>query len=286
MPVAIPKRQSDPEPLAAAIQAITRRIDAGVGDLSLGALAHSVGLSPFVLQRAFKRILGVSPHEYATARKLERFRAGLLHGKNVTTATYDAGFNSSSRIYEKTAAHFGLPPRAYAKAGAARPIYFAITKSPLGRMLVAATDRGVCSIAFGSTSTELEAGLRKDFHNAVRKRTPPDGALAEAIENILSQLTEHPAALALPLDLRATAFQQRVWMALMQIPRGETRSYAEIARALRSPKAVRAVARACASNPVAVAIPCHRVIGKDGSLTGYRWGVERKKKLLQLEKSL
>ncbi len=285
MPVALPKRQSDPEPLAETIQQITRRIDAGVGDVSLNALAKSAGMSPFTLQRAFKRILGVSPHEYATARKLERFRTGLLSGKDVTTATYDAGFNSSSRVYEKTAVNFGLPPRAYAKAGAAQQIHFAIAGSPLGRMLVAATERGVCSIAFGDSATALEAELRKNFRNAVIQRTPAGGALAEAIGNILSQLTEHPAALTLPLDLRATAFQQRVWAALMQIPRGETRSYAEIARALRSPKAVRAVARAIATNPVAIAIPCHRVIGKDGSLTGYRWGVQRKKKLLQLEKS-
>ena len=288
MPVAIPrrqspKRQSDPDPLAATIQTITRRIDRGVGDLSLNALAKSAGLSPFTLQRAFKRILGVSPHEYATARKLERFRAGLLHGKSVTTATYDAGFNSSSRVYEKTAANFGLPPRDYAKAGASRQIHFAIAPSPLGRMLVAATERGVCSIAFGDSATTLETALRKDFRNAVIQRTPAGGALAEAIENILSQLTEHPAALTLPLDLRATAFQQRVWQALMQIPRGETRSYAEIARSIKKPKAVRAVARACASNPVAVAIPCHRVVRKSGDMGGYRWGVQRKKALLEME---
>ncbi len=146
------------------------------------------------------------------------------------------------------------------KAGASQQIYFAITiaSSPLGRMLVAATERGVCSIAFGDSAAALEAGLRKDFRNAVITHTPVDGALAEAIENILSQLTEHPVAHTLPLDLRATAFQQRVWEALMQIPRGETRSYAEIARALKAPKSVRAVARAIATNPVAVAIPCHR----------------------------
>jgi AraC family transcriptional regulator, regulatory protein of adaptative response / methylated-DNA-[protein]-cysteine methyltransferase len=274
-----------PDPFAETIRKISRRLDCGEGDLSLNALAKSAGLSPFALQRAFKRILGVTPHAYATACKLERFRAGLLSGKDVTTATYDAGFNSSSRVYEKTAVHFGLPPRAYTKAGAAQQIHFAIAKSPLGKMLVAATERGVCSIAFGDSAAELEAEFRKNFRNAGITRTPAGGALAEAISHILSQLTEHPAALALPLDLRATAFQQRVWQALMQIPRGETRSYAEIAHALKAPQAVRAVARAIATNPVAIAIPCHRVIGKDGSMTGYRWGVERKKHLLQLEKS-
>jgi len=273
------------DPLAEAIQKVTRKLDRGEGDLSLNTLAAGVNLSPFTLQRAFKRILGVSPHAYATARKLERFRASLLRGTDVTTATYAAGFNSSSRVYEKTAASFGLPPRAYTQSGAAQQIHFAIAKSSLGSMLVAATERGVCAIAFGSSAAELEAALRKNFRNAVITRTPASGALAEAIANILSQLSEHPAALTLPLDLRATAFQQRVWQALMEIPRGETRSYAEIARALKSPNSVRAVARAIATNPVAIAIPCHRVIGKDGSLTGYRWGVERKEQLLRLEKA-
>jgi len=273
------------DPLAETIHKLTRRLDAGIGDLSLNALAKSAGLSPFALQRAFKRILGVSPHAYATARKLERFRAGLLSGKDVTTATYDAGFNSSSRVYEKTAAQFGLPPRAYTKAGAAEEIHFAITASPIGEMLVAATERGVCSIAFGETAEGLETRLRTQFRNATIVRTPATGALAEAIEFTLSQLTEHPAALALPLDLRATAFQQRVWTALMQIPRGETRSYADIARQLDRPKAVRAVARAIASNPIALAIPCHRVIGSNGTLTGYRWGMELKARLLKMEKS-
>ncbi len=279
MPVSI----AHPDPLAESIAKITRRLDRGEGNLSLNSLAASVNLSPFTLQRTFKRILGVSPHQYATARKLERFRASLLRGTDVTTATYDAGFNSSSRVYEKTAATFGLPPRAYTQSGAAQQIHFAITKSPLGSMLVAATERGVCTIAFGNSAAELEADLRKSFRNAAITRTPASGALSEAIANILSQLTEHPAALHLPLDLRATAFQQRVWQALMQIPRGETRSYADIARALKQPKAVRAVARAIATNPVAIAIPCHRVIGKDGSLTGYRWGVERKARLLKFE---
>jgi len=270
--------------LARKIASVTRRLDRGEGDLSLNALASSVQLSPFTLQRTFKRILGVSPHAYATARKLERFRASLLQGTDVTTATYDAGFNSSSRVYEKTARQFGLLPRAYTAKGAAQEIHFAVTPSPLGPMLVAATERGVCSIAFGDNAGALERELRASFRNAVITLTPPTGALAEAIAGVLNQLSEHPVALKLPLDLRATAFQQRVWQALMEIPRGETRSYAEVARALQQPKAVRAVARACASNPAAVAIPCHRVIGSNGALTGYRWGVERKETLLKLER--
>jgi len=285
MPVSLTQTAATHDPLAETIQKITRKLDRGEGDLSLNALAKSVDLSPFTLQRAFKRILGVSPHEYATARKLERFRASLLRGTDVTTATYDAGFNSSSRVYEKTATSFGLPPRAYTTGGKQEQIHFAITKSPIGSMLVAATERGVCSIAFGDSAAELEDALRKNFCNATITRSPANGALAEAIANILSQLSEHPAALTLPLDLRATAFQQRVWQALMQIPRGETRSYADIARALKAPRSVRAVARAIATNPIAIAIPCHRVIGKDGSLTGYRWGVQRKQQLLQLEKA-
>ena len=285
MPVSLTQSAASIDPLAETIKKVTRKLDRGEGDLSLNALAAGVNLSPFTLQRAFKRILGVSPHAYATARKLERFRASLLRGTDVTTATYDAGFNSSSRVYEKTAATFGLPPRAYTTGGKQEQIHFAVTKSPLGSMLVAATERGVCSIAFGGSAAELEDALRKNFRNAAITRTPASGALAEAIANILSQLSEHPAALTLPLDLRATAFQQRVWQALMEIPRGETRSYADIAHALKAPKSVRAVARAIATNSVAIAIPCHRVIGKDGSLTGYRWGVERKEQLLRLEKA-
>jgi AraC family transcriptional regulator of adaptative response/methylated-DNA-[protein]-cysteine methyltransferase len=281
----MPASPAKHDPLTETIATITRRLDRGEGDLSLAALAKSAGMSPFALQRGFKRILGVSPHEYATARKLERFRASLLNGRDVTAATYDAGFNSSSRVYEKTAAQFGMTPRAYNKAGAAQEIHFATAKSPVGEMLVAVTERGVCSIAFGETAVGLEARLRTQFRNATITRTPATGALAEAIEFTLSQLTEHPAALYLPLDLRATAFQQRVWSALMEIPRGETRSYADIARVVERPKAVRAVARAIASNPVALAIPCHRVIGKDGGLTGYRWGVELKARLLEMEKS-
>jgi AraC family transcriptional regulator of adaptative response/methylated-DNA-[protein]-cysteine methyltransferase len=286
MPAANHNLQTLPsdDAMAPKIASVTRRIDLGDGDLSLAALAASVQLSPFALQRAFKRILGVSPHRYATARKLERFRASLLRGTDVTTATYDAGFNSSSRVYEKTARQFGLLPKAYTTKGAAQEIHFAVSKSPLGLMLVAATERGVCSIAFGDSAGELEAQLRANFRNAILTKTPPTGALAEAIAGILDQLTEHPAALRLPLDLRATAFQQRVWQALMEIPRGETRSYAEIARALKQPTAVRAVARACGANPVAVAIPCHRVIGSNGALTGYRWGVKRKEQLLKLER--
>jgi AraC family transcriptional regulator of adaptative response/methylated-DNA-[protein]-cysteine methyltransferase len=270
--------------IAEKIAQVTQRIERGEGDLSLATLASSVGMSPFALRRTFKRVLGVSPHAYATARKLERFRASLLKGADVTTATYDAGFNSSSRVYEKTAASFGLKPRAYVRGGAAEEIHYAVSGSPLGRMLVAATERGVCNIAFGDSAEELEAELRKSFRNAKITRTPATGALAEAIAGILAQMSEHPAALKLPLDLRATAFQQRVWQALMAIPRGETRSYADVARALGKPTACRAVARAIGSNPAAVAIPCHRVIGSDGSLTGYRWGVERKKKLLGMEK--
>jgi len=273
------------DPIAAKIAAVARRIeecvDAGAGELSLTALAERARMSAFALQRAFKRVMGVTPHQYATGRKLERFRTRLLQGEDVTTATYAAGFGSSSRVYEKTAARFGLRPKAYARGGAAEAIAFAVTESPVGLMLVAATERGVCSIAFGESGRELEAELRKSFKRATITRA--EGALAEAVAAILAQMREHPAALKLPLDVRATAFQQRVWAALMAIPRGETRSYAEIARVLKQPTAARAVARAIASNPVAVAIPCHRVIGSDGKLTGYRWGVERKRRLLELE---
>jgi len=263
---------------------IERAVDAGEAAPGLEDLATKAGLSRYQLLREFKRVLGVTPKEYAAARRLERFRGELVKGGSVTDAVYAAGFGSSSRAYERTSRDFGLTPSKFKEKGAAEVIHYTTVASPVGRMLVAATARGVCSIQFGAKDTELVAGLHDGFARAELVRAPEDAALAEAISGILAQMSEHPRALRLPLDLRATAFQQRVWRALMEIPRGETRSYGEVARAIRKPSAVRAVARAIATNPVAVVVPCHRVIGADGTLTGYRWGVERKAKLLKMER--
>ncbi len=207
-----------------------------------------------------------------------------LRAKRITDAIYEAGFGSSSRLYESSAESLGMTPRTMRAGGAGLVIRYTTAASPLGRMLVAATPAGICAIAFGRNDAELVADLRRRFDQAeLAAARGNTGWLADAVAFVLSQTTEHPLAAAFPLDVRATAFQQRVWKALREIPRGETRSYSEIARHIGRPTAVRAVAAAIGANPVAVAVPCHRVIGQDGSLTGYRWGLERKRKLLAAE---
>lgn len=203
---------------------------------------------------------------------------------NVTEAIYDAGFGSSSRLYEKGHAKLGMTPREMQQGAAGIEVSYAIADSPLGRMLVAATAKGVCSISFGQSDHELVSSLKDQFPRAtLSPEREATGWLAQAIQFIAEHMEENPLAARFPLDVRATSFQQRVWQALREIPRGETVTYSELATKLGSPRAVRAVAGACAANPVAIVVPCHRVIGKDGSLTGYRWGTERKRRLLEAE---
>jgi AraC family transcriptional regulator of adaptative response/methylated-DNA-[protein]-cysteine methyltransferase len=246
-------------------------------------------------------VLGVSPGEFAKAQRVARFKDALRPAdpptspgnrtrpapaptKRITDAIYEAGFSSSSRLYESSGESLGMTPRTMREGGAGLVIRYTTASSPLGRMLVAATTTGVCAITFGRDDAELIADLRQRFNKA--QLVPAKGTtgwLAEAVAFVVSQTTEHPLAATFPLDVRATAFQQRVWRALQQIPRGETRSYSQLARELGRPTAARAVGAAIGSNPVAIAIPCHRVIGQDGSLTGYHWGVERKRKLLSAE---
>ena len=205
----------------------------------------------------------------------------------VTDAIYDAGFGSSSRLYENSGARLGMRPREMRNGAHGLAIRYATAESPLGRMLVAATEKGVCTITFGEDDDELIEVLQQRFPYAeFTRESARNGWLADAIGFIGDQMSETPTAATFPLDVRATAFQQRVWKALQQIPRGETRSYSRLAAELGSPSATRAVAGACAANPVAVVVPCHRIVGKDGSLTGYRWGTERKRKLLQAEKAV
>jgi AraC family transcriptional regulator of adaptative response/methylated-DNA-[protein]-cysteine methyltransferase len=256
-------------------------LDNAEGVMTLAQLSKLAGLSPFHLQRLFKRATGLSPREYQSARRMQHVKTELRKGEDVTTALYDAGFSSPSRLYEKSDKQLGMTPGAYRRGGAGMTITFAMVPTPLGRMLVAATERGLCAVRFGEGVTELERDLRNEFHAADLRRD--DAAMRRYTEPLLANLCGDKITIDLPLDVRATAFQQKVWDTLRHIPRGETRSYTEIAHEIGDPKAVRAVARACASNPVALAVPCHRVVRSDGDLAGYRWGVERKKKLLETE---
>jgi AraC family transcriptional regulator of adaptative response/methylated-DNA-[protein]-cysteine methyltransferase len=251
--------------------------------VTLAQLGKRVGLSPFHLQRLFKRATGLSPREYQSARRMQQVKVELRKAGDVTTALYDAGFSSPSRLYEKSGQQLGMTPGAYRLGGAGATITFAIAPTSLGRMLVAATERGLCAVRFGESATELERDLRDEFHAATLHRD--DVAMRRYVEPLLASLSGEKTMIDLPLDVRATAFQQKVWEMLRRIPCGETRSYTEIAREIGDPKAVRAVARACASNPVALAVPCHRVLRSDGGLAGYRWGLERKKKLLEDERA-
>jgi AraC family transcriptional regulator of adaptative response/methylated-DNA-[protein]-cysteine methyltransferase len=252
--------------------------------ITLDALGKVMELSPFHAQRVFRRTLGVTPKQYQQARRMERFRGELENGRaSVTDAIYESGFSSGSRVYENSAAEMGMTPTEFRKNARGVKISFGIAESPLGKVLVAVTRAGVCAVAFGDLESELEDDLRARFALAEIHRD--DAGLGETLRQVVAQLSEHPLAAELPLDVRATAFQRRVWTALQAIPRGETRSYAQVASEIGQPTAVRAVARACASNPVAVVIPCHRVVGSDGRLTGYRWGVERKRRLLEFERA-
>jgi len=250
--------------------------------VSLADLAKVVHSSPFTVQRMFTRVLGVSPRGYQAQLRANTVRLSLSEaGASVTDAIYQAGYSSSSRFYEQAAENLGMSPTRFRDRGLHETIRFATARCELGVLLVAATERGVCSVMLGDRADTLEKLLRQQFCAA--QILPDKTGMTEQVEAVLGAMTDHPAAADIPLDVRATAFQARVWQALREIPRGETRSYAQLAEAIGQPTAVRAVARACATNPVAIAVPCHRVIGKDGSLTGYRWGVERKKKLLSME---
>ena len=249
---------------------------------SLDDLAAAAGLGRFALQRGFKRVLGVTPGEFAREQRKDRFREKVRSPKlSVTDAVYEAGFGSSSRVYENVDATLGMSPTAMKAGGAGETIRYAVGESPLGLVLVATTARGLCAVLFADSDAAAAVELRERFQQAVLRRD--DTQLGEAVQFVLGRLQESAAASSLPFHVRATAFQQRVWQALLAIPRGETRTYAEIAAAIGAPKAVRAVGTACGANLLAVVVPCHRVVGADGRLTGYRWGTERKRKLLAME---
>ncbi|HVB85418.1 MAG TPA: bifunctional DNA-binding transcriptional regulator/O6-methylguanine-DNA methyltransferase Ada, partial [Candidatus Dormibacteraeota bacterium] len=292
-PASIPPRDPKLDAVARVCRLIDSRIvngsaEAFEGDrLTLSALGTAAGMSPYQLDRAFRGALGITPRQYADTQRMRRLKSQLKKGDDVTTALYDAGFGSSSRLYERAPSQLGMTPAEYGRGGQGMSIRFTIVDSPLGRLLVAATGRGVSALYLSDSDAELTAALRKEYPRA---DLLPDGGgrtgsiqLQRWVTDILKHLRGREPHLDLPTDVRATAFQRRVWEELRKIPYGATRSYSDVARSIGKPSAVRAVARACAANPVAVVVPCHRVVSQDGKLTGYRWGTERKRELLQKE---
>jgi AraC family transcriptional regulator of adaptative response/methylated-DNA-[protein]-cysteine methyltransferase len=279
-----PRLGAEVDPGAELVMRACHLIETISGDrLSLAELGASLGVSPFHLQRIFKKRTGMSPRQYALARRLERFKTSIKEGQSVTDSIYEAGYGSSSRLYEQAGAQLGMTPATYRRGGKGTMIAYTIIETRLGRLLVAATERGVCSVAFGDDDAKLVEDLTNEYPAA--KIEIADGRLRSWVEALLAHLNGQRAELDLPLDVQATAFQLRVWDALRKIPYGETRSYAEIAEAIGRPTATRAVAQACASNPVALVNPCHRVVRADGAHGGYRWGENRKKALLAQEKA-
>ncbi len=273
-----------------------------LADLSthVGDLSTHVGMSPYHLQRIFKRIMGITPRQYAEASRLGQLKTKLKEGESVTMALYNAGYSSSSRLYERAPAQLGMTPTTYRRGGQGMHISYTIVNCPLlqyptngstkqavpdpsapGRLLVAATEKGICAVSLGDSDADLEAALQSEYPAAEIHRNSVD--LSQWVSAILNHLNGQQPHLDLPLDVQATAFQWRVWQELRTIPYGSTRSYSEVAQALGSPKAARAVAQACATNPVALVVPCHRVVREDGSLGGYRWGTDRKQHLLAQE---
>jgi len=272
------------ESRGALIQRVCRELESGSEDtVQLTALAASVGLGPHQLERAFRGAIGITPRQYADAVRLGRLKRGLKKGgSTVTAALYDAGYGSSSRLYEQSNAQLGMTPAAYRRGGYGMEIAYTLADSRMGRVLVACTERGISAVYLGDGDAALERALRKEYPRASIRAGAR--AASDWVRAIVRYLDQGAPGLDLPLDVQATAFQRRVWEALRRIPCGSTRSYGEIARALGRPKAARAVARACATNPVSLVIPCHRVVREDGGLGGYRWGIERKKSLLAHEK--
>ncbi|MGI8587742.1 MAG: bifunctional DNA-binding transcriptional regulator/O6-methylguanine-DNA methyltransferase Ada [Chloroflexia bacterium] len=278
-----PTDDARPLPGTDAVAQACRLLDTAEEPLTLADLGRTVGFSPAHLQRVFKRATGVTPRAYAAARRAARFKAAVQGGESVGAAGYTAGYGSSSRLYEAAPQELGMTPATYKKGGAGQRIGYTTAACPLGRLLVAATDRGICMISLGDEDATLEAALRAEYPAAAIERGGT--GLDAAVEAILRRLRGERQALDLPLDVRATAFQRRVWEALSAIPYGETRSYREIAASIGVPGASRAVGRACAINPVPLIVPCHRAVGSDGDLTGYRWGLERKAALLAGERA-
>jgi AraC family transcriptional regulator of adaptative response/methylated-DNA-[protein]-cysteine methyltransferase len=278
-----PEQITPVEPNAELIEQVCRYIETHLdGPLQLTNLSQQFHLSPYHLQRTFKRIKGLTPRQYAESCRLEQFKAQLRQGESVTSALYNAGYQSSSRVYERAAMQLGMTPQTYRRGGKGVQMSYAISPCPVGYVLLAATERGIAAVRMGDDRKSLEADLHHEYPEATLRYD--EEQLSNWMQVLLELLNGQPATTELPLDIQGTAFQWKVWQALQRIPPGETRSYQEIAQAIGAPKASRAVANACAANPVAVIIPCHRVVRNNGESGGYRWGSERKRKILSLEK--
>lgn len=289
----LPKQATVADPRLRAVSKVCRAIesqiagadsDADGAALQLAGLAGSVKMSVHQLERAFRGTMSITPKQYADAVRMQRLKSQLREGGNVTTALYDAGFGSSSRLYERAPSQLGMTPRAYARGGDGMEIHYTIVNSPLGRLLVGGTEKGISALYLGKSDGELERALREEYPRAgVSEDVHARAALKEWVEKILAHLKGQEPHLDLPTDVQGTAFRRRVWEELRKIPYGTTVTYTEVARRVGKPKAIRAVASACATNPVSVVVPCHRVVRQDGSLAGYRWGLERKQALLEKE---
>ncbi len=276
--------REDAGPLVEMVQKARNYIEENLdGPLTLEELGKQLNVSHYHLQRSFKRIMGMSPRQYAEAQRFIRLKSNLKEGDNVTTALYEAGYSSSSRLYERAPAQLGMTPATYGQGGKGAKISFAVVNCSLGLLLVATTAKGVCFVSLGDDIVLLEAILHKEYPQAEISRN--DSGQVQWVGKILAYVEGHKTSPLLPLDVKGTAFQWQVWDKLRAIPYGETRSYSQVAKAIGQPTAVRAVARACATNPVALVIPCHRVLREDGNLGGYRWGIERKEKLIAEEKA-
>jgi AraC family transcriptional regulator of adaptative response/methylated-DNA-[protein]-cysteine methyltransferase len=254
--------------------------DEGTG---FAALAARLDTTPGTLRRAFVQVTGLRPRDVAAALRLARFKKMLREGKGIAEALYETGYGSTSRVYERSNAQLGMTPATYRKGGKGMNIGYVIAKSSLGKVLVGATERGVSAVYLGDADAKLIEELREEYPKA--EIAAAGDSFERWVKEIVQRVEGNPPRLELPLDLQATAFQRRVWQELQRIPRGSTQTYTQVARALGSPKSVRAVARACATNPVSIVVPCHRVIREDGSLAGYRWGLSRKEQLLAQERA-
>jgi AraC family transcriptional regulator of adaptative response/methylated-DNA-[protein]-cysteine methyltransferase len=276
-------RQARGSPQADLIRRVCSEIeDNPGGSLPLRSLAERTGISAAHLQRTFRQAMGITPRQYADALRVARLKSELRKGKDVTTALHAVSYGSASRLYEKSDVHLGMTPATYRRGGRGMNISYMIVRCSLGRVLVAATERGISAVYLGDRDSDLVAALRQEYPHAEIRHGSPEHS--KWVRDIVRHLAGSNPRLDLPTDVLATAFQRRVWEALRAIPLGATRTYSEVARSIGQPSAIRAVARACATNPAAIVVPCHRVIRTDGTLGGYRWGLERKRSLLESER--